>query len=161
MVFRNTKALPKKHLSYNIMVSKFSDVAVGLSEDILGFRDYADGVIAIMNRIPKEDTPFTIAIFGSWGSGKTSFMQIMQDLLAEYLFSWENVPGTDRERLLRFLSDDINIGWAEEKAKISKSINGKTIVISKVPPKNNLSKSSPHIHTGISWYYRVIPFRMQ
>nr|QNO52744.1 hypothetical protein KDAIOKAM_00013 [Methanosarcinales archaeon ANME-1 ERB6] len=31
----------------------------------------------------------------------------------------------------------------------------------KVPPKNNLSKSRPHIHTGISWYYRVIPFRMQ
>ena len=95
MVFRNTKALPKKHLSYNIMVSKFSDVAVGLSEDKLGFRDYADGVIARLERLSKEDTPFTIGIFGSWGSGKTSFMQIMQELLQgrgyETIFfkSWE------------------------------------------------------------------------
>nr|CBH37322.1 hypothetical protein, containing KAP family P-loop domain [uncultured archaeon] len=77
------------------MVSKFSDVAVGLSEDKLGFRDYADGVIAILESLSKEDTPFTIGIFGSWGSGKTSFMQIMQELLRgrayETIFfkSWE------------------------------------------------------------------------
>ena len=77
------------------MVSKFSDVAVGLSEDKLGFRDYADGVIATMESVSKEDTPFTIGIFGSWGSGKTSFMQIMRELLEsrgyETIFfkSWE------------------------------------------------------------------------
>jgi len=77
------------------MVSKFSDVAVGLSADKLGFRDYADGVIATLESLSKEDTPFTIGIFGSWGSGKTSFMQIMQELLEsrgyETIFfnSWE------------------------------------------------------------------------
>ena len=77
------------------MVSKFSDVAVGLSADKLGFRDYADGVIATLENLSKEDTPFTIGIFGSWGSGKTSFMQIMQELLKsrgyETIFfkSWE------------------------------------------------------------------------
>ena len=77
------------------MVSKFSDVAVGLSDDRLGFRDYADGVIATLDSLSKDDTPFTIGIFGSWGSGKTSFMQIMQELLEsrgyETIFfnSWE------------------------------------------------------------------------
>ena len=77
------------------MVSKFSDVAVGLSDDRLGFRDYADGVIATIESISKEDTPFTIGIFGSWGSGKTSFMQIMQELLESrgyktiFFKSWE------------------------------------------------------------------------
>ncbi len=77
------------------MVSKFSDVAVGLSADKLGFRDYADGVIATLESLSQEDTPFTIGIFGSWGSGKTSFMQIMQELLEsrgyETIFfnSWE------------------------------------------------------------------------
>ena len=77
------------------MVSKFSDVAVGLSEDKLGFRDYADGVIATLESLSKEDTPFTIGIFGSWGSGKTSFMQIMQELLQDrgyetiFFKSWE------------------------------------------------------------------------
>jgi hypothetical protein len=46
------------------MVSKFSDVAVGLSADKLGFRVYADGVIATLESLSKEDTPFTIGIFG-------------------------------------------------------------------------------------------------
>ena len=77
------------------MVSKLSDVAVGLSDDRLGFRDYANGVIATIESISKEDTPFTIGIFGSWGSGKTSFMQIMQELLESrgyktiFFKSWE------------------------------------------------------------------------
>ena len=47
-----------------------------------------------------------------------------------YLFSWDNVPGTDSERLLRFLRDDIDIGWAEN-AEILKSDDGKTIRIFK------------------------------
>jgi len=77
------------------MVSKFSDGAVGLSADKLGFRDYAEGVIATLESLSKDDTPFTIGIFGSWGSGKTSFMQIMRELLEsrdyETIFfnSWE------------------------------------------------------------------------
>ena len=64
------------------MASKFSDVAVGkLEEDRLGFGEYAEGVIATIENLDKEDTPFTIGIFGDWGSGKTSLMQIMQNLL--------------------------------------------------------------------------------
>ncbi|MEA2052218.1 MAG: S8 family serine peptidase, partial [Euryarchaeota archaeon] len=47
-----------------------------------------------------------------------------------YLFSWDNIPGTDSERLLRFLTDDIDIGWAEN-AEIFKSTDGKTIRIFK------------------------------
>ena len=63
------------------MVSKFSDVAVGdWEEDKIGFKAYAEGVIDTIER-SKEDAPFTIGIFGSWGSGKTSFMRIMQELL--------------------------------------------------------------------------------
>jgi len=112
------------------MVSKFSDVAVeNWNEDKLGFKDYAEGVIAPMENMSKKDTPFTIGIFGSWGSGKTSFMQIMQKLLAEYLFSWDYVLENDRESLLRFLRDDCDIDWTEY-AEISKSDDGKTIHIS-------------------------------
>ena len=47
-----------------------------------------------------------------------------------YLFSWDNVPGTDNERLLGFLRDDLDIGWAEN-AEIRKSDDGKTICIFK------------------------------
>ena len=48
----------------------------------------------------------------------------------EYLFSWDNVPGNDSEILLRFLRDDLDIGWAEN-AEIHKPDDGKTIRIFK------------------------------
>ena len=47
-----------------------------------------------------------------------------------YLFSWDNATGSDRERILRFLRDDLNIGWVED-AEISKADGGKTISIIK------------------------------
>ena len=49
-------------------------------------------------------------------------------LNSSYLFSWDNVPGNDRDRLLRFLKDDLDIGWAEN-AEIRKAFYDKTIHI--------------------------------
>jgi hypothetical protein len=46
----------------------------------------------------------------------------------KYLFSWDNVPGDDSERLLGFLRDDLNIDWAEN-AKILKFNEDKAIRI--------------------------------
>ena len=46
-----------------------------------------------------------------------------------YSFSWDNVPGNDSEILLRFLKDNLRIGWAEN-AEIHKSDDG-TICIFK------------------------------
>ena len=87
------------------MMSKFSDSAVGRSEDVLGFGDYAEGVIATMERISKEDTPVTIGIFGTWGSGKTSYMQIMRDILASrgYETIFFNHGNTEMKRSPGFL----------------------------------------------------------
>ena len=52
------------------------------------------------------------------------------------LFSWDDVPGKDSDKLLRFYRDDLDIGWAEN-AEIHKSDDGKTIHISK---DENLAK---------------------
>jgi len=52
------------------------------------------------------------------------------DKYQEYLFSWDNVPGNDNERLLRFLRDDLDIGWMEN-AEIRKSNDGNTLCIFK------------------------------
>ena len=66
------------------MVSKFSDSSLENKEDDkLGFRDFANGIITTIESVSEKDTPFTIAIFGPWGSGKTSLMKIMEDLLSE------------------------------------------------------------------------------
>ena len=45
-----------------------------------------------------------------------------------FLFSWNNVPGNDSERLLRFLKYDIKIEWLEN-AEIKKSNDNKAITI--------------------------------
>ena len=45
------------------------------------------------------------------------------------LFNWDDVPGNDSVRLIRFLKDDLGIEWAEI-VEIIKSDNGKTIYIS-------------------------------
>ncbi|MBW2740275.1 MAG: hypothetical protein JRE64_15840, partial [Deltaproteobacteria bacterium] len=77
------------------MVSKFSDSSLENKEDDkLGFRDFANGIITTIESVSEKDTPFTIAIFGPWGSGKTSLMKIMDDLLSEdyqtiFFNSWE------------------------------------------------------------------------
>jgi hypothetical protein len=47
-----------------------------------------------------------------------------------YLFSWDNVPGNDNDRLLRYLREDHDIVWAEG-AEFGKSDDGKTIHLSK------------------------------
>ena len=46
-----------------------------------------------------------------------------------YLFSWDNVPGNDNDRLLRYLKDEHDIRWVESE-KISKSDDDTTIRVS-------------------------------
>jgi hypothetical protein len=47
-----------------------------------------------------------------------------------YLFCWDDVPESERERLRKVLKDKFDIGWAEN-AEICKSRDGKTICVFK------------------------------
>ena len=47
-----------------------------------------------------------------------------------YLFSWDDVPGNDSKKLLKYLQTDHNINWTKS-AEISKSDDGKVIYIVK------------------------------
>jgi len=51
-------------------------------------------------------------------------------VIGKYLFSWEDIPENDSERLLKLLKDDLKIEWVEN-AKIEKSNDGKVITIKK------------------------------
>lgn len=46
--------------------------------DTLGFRG---SVERLSNLIPDIETPFTLGIYGSWGTGKTSFMKMLRVFL--------------------------------------------------------------------------------
>lgn len=57
-----------------------SDVAVGYDRDLLNFGRYVDILLDIMTN-PNAETPFTIGIFGSWGSGKSSLLRMLDEKL--------------------------------------------------------------------------------
>ena len=55
---------------------------------------------------------------------------VLRRIPERYLFSWDNIPGDDNERLLRYLRDDHNISWVES-AEIRKSDDSKAVRIFK------------------------------
>jgi KAP family P-loop domain len=50
------------------------------TSDLLKFHRYVNPLISILTN-PEADTPFTIGIFGAWGSGKTSLMRLLDSEL--------------------------------------------------------------------------------
>lgn len=79
--------------------------------------------------------------------GLVHILVALSEKKSSCLFSLENVPGNDSERLLKFLKYDLNIGWAES-AEIRKSADGKTIHIFKdnsaeIMINEKMGKSNP------------------
>ena len=62
--------------------------------------------------------------------GGFSSIDVMDDKLELYLFSWDEVPGADSERLLKYLLNKYDIDWAKTE-NIRKSDDDKTICIDK------------------------------
>ncbi|MEV8639094.1 P-loop NTPase fold protein [Streptosporangium sp. NPDC051023] len=59
-----------------------SDSPVSRSLDRLGFHRYVDPLVEVMSNSITE-TPFTIGVFGEWGSGKSSLLRMVDQRLAE------------------------------------------------------------------------------
>lgn len=60
-----------------------SDAPVGAEGDHLQFGRYVDPLIAIITDNSTQ-TPFTVGIFGAWGSGKSSLLQMIDQKLAAH-----------------------------------------------------------------------------
>src|SRR5579884_3395575 len=60
----------------------FTDNPVALAkEDKFGFAPFADELKNMI--LETEPLPFCVGIFGAWGSGKTSFMNMLRGLINE------------------------------------------------------------------------------
>ncbi|WP_157248267.1 KAP family P-loop NTPase fold protein [Nonomuraea typhae] len=59
-----------------------SDAPVSLLGDRLDFTRYADALAEVITDAATE-TPFTIGVFGPWGSGKSSLLRMLDQRLAE------------------------------------------------------------------------------
>ena len=75
----------------------------------------------------------------------------IKEVEKEYLFSWDDIPGNDNDRLLEFLIDNLEITWAKN-AEIKKSKNGKTITVAEkensLTLKLNKTKKTITLKTG-------------
>ncbi len=96
------------------------------SVDLLGRRDLVDALAAMLDH-PHQGTPFTIALLGDWGAGKTSVMKLLEQTLDgseandnqkgyagafrhsrhEFLFAWFNAWEYEK-------TDNIAAGLAQE-----------------------------------------------
>lgn len=92
----------------------FSDKPTNV--DLLNFKDYSN---LLTNVIVNSETPSTIGVFGEWGSGKTSLMLMIEELLQKKNIKtiWFNAWKYDKEEalwralilcVLRGLSSDKN-----------------------------------------------------
>jgi hypothetical protein len=75
------------------------------ADDLLGFIDIAEPVIGALDQDNLD--PVAIGIFGDWGSGKTTVLEIIQEALADrhevvvvYTRPWEYDPATDPKAAL-------------------------------------------------------------
>jgi predicted KAP-like P-loop ATPase len=94
--------------------------------DKLNFRPYVETLVSIVENI--EIMPYTIGIFGKWGSGKTSFMKMMKaelDKREEYLTVWFNAWKFNRqEEIWTSLFEAIAM-TLQKKRKINSNIRAK------------------------------------
>jgi hypothetical protein len=60
-----------------------SDAPVGARGDVFKFDRYVGPVMSILTD-PDQQTPFTIGIFGPWGSGKSTVLKMLNESLAAY-----------------------------------------------------------------------------
>ncbi len=98
-----------------------------VEEDVLGVQKYIDGLSGFIRSC---DTPLTIAIQGDWGSGKTSFMNMIRQQVGDVVVSvwfntWQfsqfNLGNLLTINLLTALVDTLNKG-ENEASKVKECI---------------------------------------
>src|SRR4051794_72652 len=61
-------------------IAFYPDTVVGRGGDLLRFGRFVEPLASVLAS-PDTMTPLTVGIFGSWGSGKSSLLQLLQDSL--------------------------------------------------------------------------------
>ncbi|PKP18459.1 MAG: hypothetical protein CVU07_01945 [Bacteroidetes bacterium HGW-Bacteroidetes-23] len=66
-----------KHLLGNSPINNFND-------DLFNFKHYADKVKKIIQLNSSNNEPLTIGIYGKWGEGKTSFLNLLREKIEHF-----------------------------------------------------------------------------
>jgi tetratricopeptide (TPR) repeat protein len=126
--------IPMKHLEFYPLIflnacesGRAETGGVDIEKTI---RSVGDEQIGFLRAFFMAHAPTVIAT--SWEIGDEvakEFAGYFYGALLRY-FSWNKVPGNNREKLLRLLRDDLDLGWVRD-AEIRKSNDGKTIRVFK------------------------------
>ncbi len=107
---------------------------VELNDIVTGKRDTKETIFRVLEKIFKG-TNINEAYKATFNLDENpeDFIQWVDENLhlesRKYLFSWDNIPGEDTNKLLNFLKDDLNIKQVD-KAKIIKKNEDRTIFVS-------------------------------
>ena len=96
------------------------------ADDLLGFTDIAEPIIGALDQDNLD--PVAIGVFGDWGSGKTTVLEIIQKALADrdevvvvYTRPWEYDPATDpKATLIAEVLADVREAVADDEGKIDR-----------------------------------------
>jgi Cdc6-like AAA superfamily ATPase/tetratricopeptide (TPR) repeat protein len=71
-------------------------------DDRLGFKRFAEPLAATIAGVDRKNTPWTIGVYGEWGSGKTSFLMMVDKSLRAHQIEavWFNAWKYSREEYL-------------------------------------------------------------
>jgi hypothetical protein len=102
------------------------------------FDQYSDTIVSMVNGSYQK---FSIGIYGEWGTGKTTLMKLVERKLRPYIFSWNNVPGTESVRIKTFLKENFDgVNWLDESnLRIHKSEDEKRLTITDNNDSNSVS----------------------
>lgn len=91
------------------------------------FDKYSDAIADIIRGFNPQ---FSIGIYGDWGTGKTTLMNMIQNKLRPEIVSWNNITeheSADKE-LRQYLKQGFGLQWIDSQ-EIKKSNDGKSIEI--------------------------------
>ena len=63
-------------------IAMLSDAPANWRGDLLQFRRYVDPLVSIITN-PDTETPFTIGVYGAWGSGKSTVLHMVDRRLLD------------------------------------------------------------------------------
>lgn len=96
------------------------EISLNESNDILKTKVYADELVKVINNTPK-DKVFTIGLFGSWGTGKSSIIKTAQDKIEKEnknvkfitYDAWKYVNDSFRRMFLLKIQQELKQGQTE------------------------------------------------
>jgi KAP family P-loop domain len=104
------------------------------------FEEYSNAVVSIIHG---SEPQFSVGIYGEWGSGKTTLMEMIRRKLTPEKFRWEDIPNDQSkcDLLRQYLKANFKIDWID-KQTFNKSDNTKMIYLSDTHNTHNQKQLS-------------------